>query len=345
METAVREKYSGLLQMYQLKPDYFENYGNVTKVYTNQGAYALKKINHDRMSRNPFMRHIQMLTEKGFTHYAPIYHTQDGRYVLYDEENSYYLMPWLEQMDQSSDENDRYHKMFRTLALMHQKTQREETINEKMITQHYEVIQKRWEEERNGLDQFLTGCESSWYMSPFELQFVSHYHHVMRAHEFATKKMEQWYEAMKEKEKTRVSLIHGNLSSQHFLFDYQRNGYFISLENSGYSSPITDLVTFYLRTFQTYPVARNDRYEWFQEYEKNFPLQQEEKTLMLGYMAYPQKFINQVIRYSNTENARDERNELSHAKLLQHSEWLISNTEYFITQLQAAEQQAEQSQQ
>jgi spore coat protein YsxE len=345
MDTAVRERYNGILQMYRLKPDYFEDHGNVIKVYTNQGAYALKKLNYNRMMRSSFMQNIQILTEKGFTHYAPIYHAQDGRHILYDEENSYYLMPWLEQTEQSAEDNDRYHKMFSTLALMHQKTQREEKIDEDMVKHHYEVITNRWEEERNGLEQFLTRCESRWYMSPFELQYVSHHHHVMRAHEFATKKMEEWYEAMKEKEKTRVSLIHGNLSSNHFLFDHQRNGYFISLENSSFSSPITDLVTFYTRTFQTYPVARNDRYEWFQEYQKTFPLQKEEKMLMLGYMAYPQKFINQVIRYVNSESSRDERNELSYAKQLQHSHWLIRNTEYFITQLQSAEYQTEQSQQ
>lgn len=345
METAVREKYEPLLQMYRLNAEHLEEHGSVLKVYTNQGPYALKKLSPRRLERSNFVHHLRFLSEKGFTNYAPVYHASDGEYFLSDGQNQYYLMPWLDSSEQKGEENDHYHQMFQTLALMHQKTVREENIAEDIIESHYNALSGRWEQERDMLDTFLTQSEAKWYMSPLELQYCTYYHHVLRAHEFAAKQLEEWQELMKEKETTRISLIHGNVSQSHFLFDHERNGYFISLENSQFSTPVQDLVQFYQRSFNTYPIARNDRYEWYQMYQKHFPYTKEEKKLMLAYLAYPQNFIKQITRYVKSGERRDERNELQFVKNLQQTHWLVSNTEYFVSQLQAAEHQAEQSQQ
>jgi spore coat protein YsxE len=297
------------------------------------------------MERSNLMQHLQLLAEKGFTNFAPVYHTKDGQYMLSDGEVYYYLMPWLDTYEQKGEENDQYHKMFQTLAKMHQKTVREEKITEETIQQHYDALSGRWEQEKHVMEQFITDCEAKWYMSPIELQYCTYYHHAMRAHEFASNKLDEWHEAMKEKETARMALIHGNVSMNHFLFDHQRNGYFISLEQSQFSTPVQDLVQFYSRSFNTYPIARNDRYEWFQVYQKGFPLTKEEKQLMLAYLAYPQKFTKQIMRYVNAGEMRDERSELDDVKHLQEMHWLISNTEFFISQIQVAEYQAQQSQQ
>ncbi|WP_028402953.1 spore coat protein YsxE [Ectobacillus panaciterrae] len=345
MESEVRDRYAPILQSYRLKPEHLEEYGNVMKVYTNQGPYALKKLRPKQLERSNFMQHLQVLAEKGFTNFAPVYHTNDGQYILSDSEGYYYLMPWLDTYEQKGEENDEYHKMFQTLAGMHQKTLREEKITEEMLQQHYDSLSGRWEQERNTIEQFITDCEAKWYMSPFELQYCTYYHQVVRAHEFASKKLEEWHEAMKEKETTRIALIHGNVSMNHFLFDHQRNGYFISLEQSQFSTPVQDIVQFYLRSFNTYPIARNDRYEWFQVYQKTFPFTKEEKQLMLAYLAYPQKFTKQVMRYISSEQNRDDRHEFNAVSRLQEVHWLISNTEFFVSQIQMAEYQAEQSRQ
>ncbi|WP_416827513.1 spore coat protein YsxE [Ectobacillus polymachus] len=343
MDREVRDRYIPILKMYRLHVEHLEEYGNVVKVYTNQGPYALKKLRSSHIERSDFIQNIRLLAEKGFTNYAPVYHSMDGNYVLSDGENRYYLMPWLES--DGGEENDHYHRMFQTLALMHQKTAREEKISEEKVRNHYDSISRRWEQEKNMLDQFIVSCENKWYMSPFELQYCTYYHHVMRSHQFATKKLDEWHEAMKEKESTRISLIHGNVASNHFLFDHQRNGYFISLEQLQYSTPIQDLVQFYLRSLYTYPIARNDRYEWFHEYQKTFPFTQEENKLMLAYLSYPQRFTKRVSEYMEAA-PREDVQEIHSVNSLQRGYWLISNTEFFISQIQAAEaQQKEQNQQ
>lgn len=81
---------------------------------------------------------------------------------------------------------------------------------------HYTSISHRWENDGEMLEEFLVESESKWYMSPFELQYCTYYHHVMRAREFATKQLNEWNDAMKEKEKTRITFVHGNVSLNHF---------------------------------------------------------------------------------------------------------------------------------
>ncbi|MDM5156652.1 spore coat protein YsxE [Bacillus sp. DX1.1] len=339
MDMELRDRYSPILQRYQLAPEHMEEHGNVIKIYTNQGPYALKKLPTQRLERNNLMYHVQFLREKGFTHYAPIYHAVDGRHILSDGTYNYYLMPWLQQAEGNGEENDQYHKMFQTLATLHQRTVKEETYTEEALEKHYTNVSDRWEQDGNLLEQFLVESEAKWYMSPFELQYCTYFHHVLRAREFATKQLTEWHEAMKEKEKTRVSFIHGNVSMNHFLFDHERNGYFISLERSQFATPVQDLVRFYSRSLNTYPIARNDRYEWYQVYQKYFPFTKEEQLLMFAYLAYPSPFIQQIHSYTNTKNNRNDKNELQGVKMLQQTHWLVSNIEYFVSQLQATQQQ------
>ncbi|MEI4829468.1 spore coat protein YsxE [Bacillus sp. FJAT-53711] len=343
MDMELRDRYASILQLYQLAPEHIEEYGNVIKIYTSQGPYALKKLPPQKLERSNLMYYVQFLREKGFTNFAPIYHTKDGRHVLTDGEHSYYLMPWLGSAEGQGEENDQYHKMFQTLALMHRKTVREEEVTEEALQEHFDTISNRWEQDGVLLEQFLVESEAKWYMSPFELQYCTYFHQALRAHEFATKQFTEWHEAMKEKEKTRISFIHGNVSMKHFLFDYQRNGYFISLEDAQFATPVQDIVQFYSRSFNTYPIARNDRYEWYQIYQKNFAFTKEEKLLMFAYLAYPKTFIKQVHSYTNARNVRNETKELHDVKMLQQAHWLISNIEYFVAQLQAAEQEAKNS--
>ena len=64
----------------------------------------------------------------------------------------------------------------------------------------------------------------------------------------------------------------------------------------------------------------------------------EEQLLMFAYMTYPSQFIRQIQSYKKRRDNRNEENELRGVKSLQQSHWLVSNIEYFLSQLQAAQQ-------
>lgn len=54
-------------------------------------------------------------------------------------------------------------------------------------------------------------------------------------------------------------------------------------------------------------------------------------------MTYPSQFIRQIQSYKKRRERRNEENELR-VKSLQQAHWLVSNIEYFLSQLQAAQQ-------
>ena len=88
------------------------------------------------------------MKEKGFSNYVPIYHATDGNYILSDGTYNYYLMPWLERAEGNGEDNDQYHKMFRTLGTLHQKTVKEEMYTEEdleNIIQIYPIVGKMME--------------------------------------------------------------------------------------------------------------------------------------------------------------------------------------------------------
>src|SRR5690554_224228 len=102
-------KAAAILKNYPLEPNFVESLGKIHKIYTNNGVYALKKLNpHQGID---FIRYVQTLYQKGYNRIVPIYPTQDGRYAVLHEGELYYLMPWL-----SSEEKKENSSLFRELA-------------------------------------------------------------------------------------------------------------------------------------------------------------------------------------------------------------------------------------
>lgn len=330
MKIETLQKYIPILRLYDLVPKFVEEYGKVTKVYTEQGIFALKKLENDQRGQNGLLRNMHSLSEGGFRGIMPLYYTRDGRFFVYEQEQGYYLMPWLEQTDIASEENNHFYTMFSYLGKLHKATQKEKDFSAEEIEKQYEQLIEQWEREKEILDTFIEKCEQKWYMSPFELYFCSYYHQTVRSHEFAVKALDEWYHVVKEKKKTRTVMVHGDLSSQHFLVDKQRNGYFLSLEKAHEATPMYDLVQFYYRALNTYPTQRTERFEWFLEYEKVFPLHKEEKKLMISYLAYPQHMIALVKKYINEEL---NKNELKQTGRLQKISWLMNNLEHLVSRI------------
>ncbi len=64
------------------------------------------------------------------------------------------------------------------------------------------------------------------------------------------------------------------------IFYLTMNGMAILLvwKKSKFATPAQDIVGFYSRSLNTYPIARSDRFEWFQMYHKKFPFYERRAT-------------------------------------------------------------------
>lgn len=126
-------------------------------------------------------------------------------------------------------------------------------------------------EGKGVFEGFIEACERKEYMSPFELMFSLYYHDVSQALKFSTNKFKDWYEKTKESEKARTVIIHGKVSTEHFLYDDRGYGYFTNFENARQGSPLHDLLPFLSRTLKTYPKRSEESVEWIYTYMKYFP--------------------------------------------------------------------------
>ncbi|WP_456278095.1 spore coat protein YsxE [Bacillus sp. AK128] len=334
-----------LLNEYGVEADYVEDLGSIKKIYSQQGTLALKKTKLLPNELKQFERTLKFLHYKGYGMAAPVYTTKAGSYFVFDRQHqaAYYVMPWLSP-NAEEERNDHPFKMLKQLGELHVKTVKEEKISEEQISQLVDTEKEKWQKRKAELEKFVEKCEDQAFMSPFELYFCTYYQEMTRASDYALRKLDEWHELMKEKKNYRTVFTHGKPSLQHFLYNVEGNGYFINFERAKRLPPIYDLLYFYFRSCKTYPFQNDDRFQWFQTYRKHFGLREEELTLFMAQLAYPESLYKAVKDYRQSKSKK-EKTERAHVQLLQRGYWQMKNIEYFLTNIMMYEEQVKQQQQ
>jgi spore coat protein YsxE len=342
MTTNLGYKIQPLLHEYGVEADYVEDLGDIKKIYSKQGTLAIKKAKLSPSDLQQYEQTLKFLHYKGYGMAAPVYKTKAGSYFVFDREGAaYYVMPWL-AASHEEERNDHAFKVFKQLGELHAKTVQEEKVSEEEITKLVDTEKEKWIRRKIELEKYIEKCEAQSYMSPFELYFCTYYQEMTRASDYALRKLDEWYELSNEKKTYRNVFTHGKPSFQHYLYNVEGNGYFINFENAKRHPPIYDLLYFYYRSCKTYPFQNDDRFQWFQTYRKQFPLTEEELTLFMAQLAYPESLYKVVRDYRKNKKGKTER---VHVQLLQRSYWQMKNIEYFLTNIMMYEEQVKQQQQ
>ncbi|MBA9025753.1 spore coat protein YsxE [Peribacillus huizhouensis] len=336
-----------VLLNYSVKTYHIEFIGNITKLYSDKGVFALKSI--DPHIGIDFIRNIQRLYQRGYNRIVPIYQTMDGRYAVLHNNRLYYLMPWLSDQE-NGERSERNKQMFRELARMHTLSVREITVEAEEREEHYQSTNEEWKKQLGFLREFVESCEKKWYMSPFELMYCTYYTDLSQALEYSTKKLEDWYEKTKDHEKIRTVVTHGKVSLKHYVYDDRGYGYFINFENSRTAPPHFDLLPYLVEAARTYPFPCDDCVDLLYNYMRYFPLKPEEVLLFQSYLAYPESSIAVVKGYVEKKG---NRSELQYVRHFQRQYWLVKNIEYMVMKIEenerakkaAAEAQQQQQQQ
>jgi spore coat protein YsxE len=326
-----------ILRAYSIEPYFVEDFGKIKKIYSNKGVFALKKI--PPASGTDFIRHVQFLYQKGYNRIVPIYPALDGRYAILYQNQLYYLMPWMPN-EERENQSERHKQLFRELARIHILSSREITIHKEERKEHFENTLLEWEKEKEFIEGFMETSERKWYMSPFELMFCLYYHEVSQALSFSKRKLEDWYEKTKDQEKARSVLVHGKVSTDHFLFDERGYGYFINFERSKPGSPFHDLLPFVSRSLKSFPKQPEDCVDWVYTYFKYFPLKEDEMLLFLAYLAHPGQIIRTAETYFKKQAGKNERKLVQQ---LQRHYWQFKNTEYVVMRIEEIEQRKKEA--
>ncbi|RYI31629.1 spore coat protein YsxE [Bacillus infantis] len=329
---------SPILKHYAVQPHFVEEYGRTRKIYSDKGVFALKKLK--ARHGTDFIRQVQSLYQRGYNRIVPIYPAADGRYAVLHDSELYYLMPWLAN-EEKENRFERHQQMFRELARLHTLSLKEVNVTSEERQEHYEKTMLAWEKETEFCEGFIEECERKQYMAPFELLFCLYYHDITQALKFSKGKLKDWHEKTKDDEKARTVIIHGKISTEHFLYDERGYGYFSNFEKSRQASPLHDLLPFLSRSLRSYPKRSDETVEWLYTYFKYMPFKQDEMLLFQSYLAHPGPVLREAETYHKNRGTANER------KLVQQFQrqfWLLKNTEYIVMRIDEIERQKQQAQ-
>ena len=121
---------------------------------------------------------------------------------------------------------------------------------------------------------------------------------ILASLEFTKKELDNWYDLIRKVNNQRVSLIHNNLSTDHYL--KKDKSYLISWDNAKIDTPVLDLVTLYKNEY-----FYLDFNTLFEEYKKKNPLSKEDEKLFFILISLVPEVISDVDEFKSVKNARD----------------------------------------
>ena len=231
-------------------------------ITTDKGKYVLKpKVNNDYI--------INYLISRNFNYYPQIIKNDKYEITKYIEQIE---MPLEQKMDD----------LIFLVALLHNKTTHFKEISNDEYKKLYEDLDNNIKYLFSYYNDIMSVIESKIFMSPSEYLFARNISKIYGTLNFCKGELDKWEKIMEKKKKQRLVVLHNNLSLDHILRNEQ--SYLISWDKAKIDLPIFDLYKLYKRHGLEY-----DFQEIFKNYEKNYPLLEEERLLLFILISLPDK--------------------------------------------------------
>ncbi|MCD8509340.1 MAG: hypothetical protein LRY73_05285 [Bacillus sp. (in: Bacteria)] len=105
----------------------------------------------------------------------------------------------------------------------------------------------------------------------------------------------------RKKKSFRSVLCHGKPSRKHTCFDQYGTAYFLNFEKAVLDTPSRDLALMFRHFFQSRPWDEQEGQHWLQLYERHFALFDEERHLLMSYLAFPESLYQSVDLYTSKD--------------------------------------------
>ena len=214
------------------KPYRYTIRGNATILETTSGNFVVKK----RPKNKDLIGIFNYLKMRNFNAFPEIYaDSRDDNYVFeYVEDNGV--------IDPSKSED-----LISLVALLHSKTSFNKEVSEETYKEIYENIKNNILYLQDYYLKYYDLFIKSIYMSPSEYEFVRNYSKIKSALAFSERELDDWNSLVKEKKSERLSLIHNNLSLDHYI--KSDRDYLISWDHAKFDTPILDLFKLYQNNY------------------------------------------------------------------------------------------------
>ena len=271
------KQFKNILNRNDLKVSKYTIKGKTTIVQTPLGQFALKKNKGDNI--------YKYLSSRNFDYFPKII----------DEDKDNIMFEYLE--DINYDDSQKAFDIIHLIALLHSKTTYYKEIDYDEYKNIYENLKQKINYLNNYYLDIINIIESKIYMSPSEYLISRNISKIFSCIYYCNNELENWYELIKNKKRKRVVTLHNNLKLENLIKN--KNIYLISWENSKIDLPIYDFVNFYNMYALDF-----DFTILLEEYERIFPLLQEEKILLNILISIPDKIQISNNQYEMVKKVR-----------------------------------------
>lgn len=286
------------------KPYRYTIKGKTTKLETTNGDFIIKEKNKD---------------VKGLFNYLKSRNFDSFPILIDGSRKEVNVYSYIEEIAMPSEQ--KLLDMTDVVANLHGSTSYYKEVSEDKFKSIYEDIKQNI----NYLKAFYNTKYEMYfneiYMSPSHYLFMRNYFKALEALKFCEKELDEWYEIVKKNNNIRVSVLHNNLSLDHY-FKADKD-YLISWDNYKVDTPVLDIVTLYKNEYKKYNFEAI-----LKKYFNNFPLLDYEKKLLFILLVLP-PIIN------------EDSNEFNNSKKMQENFDYIFKTENLIRPYYAHDEEKE----
>lgn len=287
------KQYKILLDKNDLKVNKYTIKGKATIVDTPLGQFALKKGKKSDI--------YKYLSSRNFDYFPKII----------DADNNSIMFEYLD--DINYDQSQRAFDIVHLIALLHSKTTYYKEIDYDEYKNIYESTLDRINYIGNYYEDIIKVIESKIYMSPSEYLIARNISKIFECINYCRYELESWYELIKDKKRKRVVTLHNNLKLDNLIKN--KGTYLISWENSKIDIPIYDFVNFYDEYALNFDFSI-----LLEEYERIFPLLEEEKKLMFVLISIPKRIEFNINEYNMVRDVRNFLDRIYKTEILLKSE-------------------------
>lgn len=260
------KKINRLLKKYDIKPHRYQKRGNIYLVDAENVTYVLKE-KKDSKRKEIF----KYLNSRSFNYYPEVYSSEDDDYEISE---------YIEEIQMPKEQ--KILDLINLVALLHNKTTYYKEVDYDDFKKTYEDIQNNIEYLFSYYNDITTIIESRVYMSPSEYLFIRNISKIYSALNYSKGELEKWYKMVEQKKKRRFVVLHNNLELNHFIEN--NSAYLISWDKAKVDIPIFDIYKLYKKhalDFDFEVILYN--------YEKSYPLLEEERLLLFILISLPNK--------------------------------------------------------
>lgn len=268
------KKYKEIIEKYNLKPKKIEYKGKAVILHTDEGNYVIKE-----KGRQPKAEIYEYLKSRHFNYYPE---------VMSDRNEDYEITTYIEHS--SIPDEQKLVDMIDLLSLLHSKTTHYKEVTEDDYKEIYEDVRGNVEHLRTYYTDQISLIETKVFMSPSEYILARNISKILAALYYAKEETETWYKMVKEKRRMRYVVLHNDLKLDHFIRN--EDSFFINWNKSKVGIPVFDFYKLYKNHGLEY-----DFYALLLQYEKKYPLLEEERKLLFILMSLPDKLEERDSEY------------------------------------------------